>query len=171
MSPSSWITVPRRRVPVLLLLGLALASVGCGKSTGEVSGKVTYHGKALTFGTVTITSANGPQQSATIQPDGTYEIKDVPTGPATVTVACIDPKYQEQIKAQVNKRRGGSLSRTAMPREGLEGLDPKRGSLIPLAYGDFTKTPLKLTVDQGPNNFDIALQDLPDDGKPLGAQP
>jgi hypothetical protein len=73
-----------------LLLGLLLATAaGCGGGkSATVRGKVSYQGKSLTMGNVILVSEDG-QLSArgVIQPDGTYEIAQAPTGKVKVGVS------------------------------------------------------------------------------------
>jgi hypothetical protein len=73
---------------VALVLLVAVAAGGCGRKTAVVRGKVTYEGKPLTMGSVILVdeggrfSARGP-----IQPDGTYEIANAPTGKVKMGVS------------------------------------------------------------------------------------
>jgi hypothetical protein len=58
---------------------------GCGK-TGSVHGKVYYKDKALTNGMVTFVADNKTAGSATIQPDGSFAMANVPAGEVTILV-------------------------------------------------------------------------------------
>src|SRR5260370_19869228 len=75
---------------LLLALPLFLVLVsGCSKSrhpVGTLSGKVTYNGKDVTGGQLTFFTKEGGAVPATIAADGTYSVRDLPTGEATVTV-------------------------------------------------------------------------------------
>jgi hypothetical protein len=68
------------RRPALLfvvLLTLAIASIGCKKGGPElapVSGKVTYQGKPLPFGSVIFQPESGRTSTGDIQPDGTFRM-------------------------------------------------------------------------------------------------
>src|SRR5262245_1103788 len=61
-----------------LLLICLVAGLGCGAGAGDVSGKVTYKGKALPFGWVGVLPNDGIFRNAEIQSDGTYSFKDLP---------------------------------------------------------------------------------------------
>ena len=55
--------------------GLAAAlAVGC-QGRGDVSGKVTYQGKAVPFGTVLIEASDGSACQGNIEQDGTYTVQ------------------------------------------------------------------------------------------------
>ncbi|MBO0699966.1 MAG: hypothetical protein J2P46_16330, partial [Zavarzinella sp.] len=69
---------PRTRAAVIAFV--AVLAAGCG-STTTVSGTVTYKGAPLSGGSVTLVSGDGVAHSGAIQPNGTYTIPDVPTGP------------------------------------------------------------------------------------------
>jgi hypothetical protein len=78
---------------LLLVLLLAVAAAGCGGGkSATVRGKVSYQGKSLTMGSVILVSEDG-QLSArgAIQPDGTYEITQAPTGKVKVGVSNAPP--------------------------------------------------------------------------------
>ena len=70
------------------LLGLiAAAGFGYGPGgAGTVSGRVTYRGQPVRFGTVLVEGRDGIARTAAIT-DGTYEVPGVPVGPCRVAVA------------------------------------------------------------------------------------
>lgn len=75
------------------LLVAALGTVpGCGPGTASVAGRVTYQGKAVVSGSVTLKAADGSVHQAGLNPDGTYQLDRVPVGLAKVGVASPDPK-------------------------------------------------------------------------------
>ena len=78
----------------LLRLGLLmslLAAVGCGGGTADVSGKVTFKGKPVTYGTVMILGSGGLPKSGVLRPDGTFTVTGVPLGPVKVAVSSPRP--------------------------------------------------------------------------------
>jgi hypothetical protein len=75
----------------IALVVAMLAAAGCG-SKGTVHGKVYYKDKALTGGSVAFVANNKTLGTAVIHEDGSYEMKDVPTGEATITVSSGSPK-------------------------------------------------------------------------------
>ncbi len=66
----------------MLLLAFVAALAGCGPSLSSVSGTVTYKGEKVTGGTLIFapiaegTNAAGPPSTGTIQPDGTFVLKN-----------------------------------------------------------------------------------------------
>jgi len=79
---------PARLVMLVVLAG-ALAVAGCGRSSGTVTGTVTYKGKALKGGSVVFIPPAGGQAatvSAQIGEDGTFTAEKVPVGDVKVTV-------------------------------------------------------------------------------------
>jgi hypothetical protein len=137
---------------------VCLACAGCGKGQGDVHGKVTYAGKALSFGTVRLMDSDGIFHAATIEADGTYRFEKVPEGPATFVVTCMDPSAPKQLRAATGRAEGMRARSRALPA-GAEA--PKGGtgkmSLIPLEYGDFSRSKLKRNLEPGENLFDLTL--------------
>src|SRR5205809_302458 len=82
--------VRRPARPLAVLSVLMLVAVGCA-GRGDVSGKVTYKGKALVFGTVQMEAADKTFKQANIESDGTFSIPGVPVGEARVAVSSTNP--------------------------------------------------------------------------------
>ena len=63
---------------------LALAGlIGCGGSASDkatISGKVTYNGKPVTGGTLTLYSSTGAPYPVSIKEDGTFNVSGAPIG-------------------------------------------------------------------------------------------
>jgi hypothetical protein len=144
----------------LLLSAVSLAAAGCGKGQGDITGKVSYQGKPLAFGTVSIMDSRGQVQYAKIQSDGSYRFEKVPPGEATLVVVCQDPKAPQVLSAASGRGEGPKARSRTLFKAGEAA--PKPGgtklSLIPLEYGDFTKSNLKRTVESGTNQFDLDLK-------------
>src|SRR5262245_11102874 len=81
--------------PGVALAFLTLAAVGCG-GRGDVSGKVTYNGKPLVFGTVQFEASDKTIKQANIETDGSYFIAGVPVGEAKVAVSSDNPKSRSE---------------------------------------------------------------------------
>src|SRR5436305_700153 len=81
----------RARGPIGLLAAAALALAGCGGGTGTLTGKVTFQGKPVVFGTVTAQAADGTRRVGNIEPDGTYTVLAVPAGTMQPAVTCPEP--------------------------------------------------------------------------------
>jgi hypothetical protein len=61
-----------------------------------VSGKVTYKGAPLKGGTVGFVDSNGRVMGAALEGDGTYSIKNLPTGEYKVTVETTSIKGNQE---------------------------------------------------------------------------
>jgi hypothetical protein len=109
-----------------------LALTGCG-SKGNVKGKVYYKDKLLPSGVVTFVANDKTLGTGTIQEDGSYEIKNVRTGEATILVAPGIPGLTK------------SGSKTAVVS-------------IPPEHNDPKKSKEKYTVASGDQEHDIRLK-------------
>jgi hypothetical protein len=125
---------------------LTLAAVGCA-GRGDVSGKVSYKGKALVWGTVQFEGSDKLLKQANIQSDGTYFISGVAAGEAKVAVNSINPQSSDFQPLQ----REGAAPRK--PRPEVKGWFP-----IPAEYQDLSKPKLTYQVKSGPNTIDIDLK-------------
>jgi hypothetical protein len=144
----------------LLPLLLLLCATGCGKSGGEVTGTVSYRDKPLSFGSVSVMGEDGIIQVTQIDKDGSYRFDRVAKGPAKFVVVCIDPKEAERTRAALGRGGGSSKIRGRLaPAPPAQDTGESQGPLIPLHYGDFSKTDLKFTVESGTNKVDLNLHD------------
>jgi hypothetical protein len=81
-------TFSRRLFGPAVVLALSLTAAGCGNK-GSISGKVTYDGSPLHYGTVSFVTDSGQVFRSEISDDGSYSIKDVPAG--NVKIAVVEP--------------------------------------------------------------------------------
>jgi hypothetical protein len=125
---------------------LTVVAVGCA-GRGDVSGKVTYKGKALVWGTVQFEGSDKAIKQGNIQSDGTYSIQGVATGEAQVAVSSINPKSSD---FQVRQAEGGPPPK---PRPEVKGWFP-----IPEKYDAPYTSGLTYTIKRGENKIDIDLQ-------------
>ena len=98
----------------ILLAGIA----GCG-NTATVTGKVTYQGRAVTYGSVIFLCDKNVARFAVIQPDGSYTVEAVTAGKAKIGVISRDPAKARS--ARPDKKPAGSQTATvagwfAIPR-------------------------------------------------------
>jgi len=141
-----------RSTPVrsYLLTGVAMAlltlAVGCA-GRGDVSGTVSYKGKALVFGTVQFEASDGTIKQANIETDGSYSIPGVPVGEAKVAVSSDNPRSGAFQPLQ----REGMPPPTPLPE--VKGWFP-----IPPEYQDLSKPKLTYTVKRGKNTYEIDLK-------------
>ena len=89
--------------PAVLAAAL-LAPAGCGEPTTDVSGKVTYQGKPVTYGTVVVLDTAGAPKAGTIQPDGAYRISGVRPGPVKLAVSSPPPPGSEPARKATGGR-------------------------------------------------------------------
>jgi hypothetical protein len=135
---------------------VVLAAAGCGGGTADVSGKVTYQGKPVVFGTVLVIGSDGVPKAGAIQKDGTYRVSDVKIGAAKVTVSSPPPPG-------ARKATGGRDGRDAPDDERRvadEPVDPelvKSWFPLPERYADPAKSDLTTDVKPG-QPFDIDLK-------------
>jgi hypothetical protein len=132
-----------------------LAACGCG-GEGELTGAVSYKGKALQSGTAQIRGADGVVRSAPIDADGRFRVTGLPTGPAAVAVDCRDPRQVEYTKALARGGRG-TPGTPGTPAGATPGRLPNF-SLIPEMYSDLDRSGLATTVVGGENVFDVELK-------------
>ena len=141
----------------VLPLAAVLASVGCGASTGKVSGKVTYGDKVVKGGVVMFFVEGKGNAQGQISEDGTYSIAEVPAGSAKV---CVDTKSMNPANAKPFMKY--TAPKDAKAPEGFGG-GPDRAELerryvsIPERYADLTKTTLTQTITGGAQTYDIKL--------------
>jgi hypothetical protein len=129
---------------------LMLVAVGCAAGRGDVSGKVTYKGKALVFGTVQLQAADKTLKQANIEKDGSYSIPGVPLGEARIAVSSANPQGPDFQPLVRGERQPTTPSKAPPP---VAGWFP-----IPSDYGDINKSRLTYTVKKGPNTYDIDLK-------------
>jgi hypothetical protein len=144
-----------RAALMLLLFSATLLAAGCGIATGDVTGTVTYKGKALKSGTVTFFTEHGAKGDE-IKEDGTYTVKEVPCGEAKVTVVCQD---DEKMVAYVKAL--SAASREKKEKAAPPPPPPPAGgtfALIPEHYGQPDKSGLTATVNRGLNKKDLELK-------------
>ena len=132
--------------PTLALALLPLAALGCA-GKGDVSGKVTYKGKPLVWGTVQFEGSDHLVQQGNINGDGTYTVRGVATGEAKAAVSSINPKSSD---FQVRQAEGGPPPK---PRPEVKGWFP-----IPEKYDTPFKSGLTYTINRGENKIDIELK-------------
>jgi hypothetical protein len=135
--------VLRRLRPLTGISLLILASVGCS-GRGDVSGKVTYKGKPLVFGTVLIQGSDGSSQQGNIEKDGSFTVRGVAPGVARVAVNSPNPRNITLVVKDPSKKR--------------EGYPDAPGWFdIPKKYENVESSGLKYTIKGGSNTIDIEM--------------
>ena len=131
-----------RSVAVLL----SLAATGCA-GQGDVSGKVSYKGKPLVWGTVQFEGSDNLLRQANINSDGTYVIRGVAVGQAKVAVSSINPQSSDFQMRQIEGKA------PPKPRPAVKGW-----FRIPEKYDAPYKSGLVYTIKRGENKIDIELE-------------
>jgi hypothetical protein len=132
-----------RAVVALALLTLAAGCAG----KGDVSGKVTYQGKTVVFGTVQFEGSDGMLRQGNIGSDGSYSVRGLAVGDAKAAVSSINPKSSDFVPMQ---REGG---KAPPPRPDVPGWFP-----IPDKYDTPHKSGLTYPIKRGDNKIDIDLK-------------
>jgi hypothetical protein len=135
-------TSPRRALVAALLL---TAATGCSRSTGTVSGQVTFRGDPVPAGTVAFVDADGQTVSGSIQ-NGAYSVGKVPTGPCTILVVAAPPP-RGMWNPEKNEIVGGSADRD----------QPRQAMALPARYNDPRESDLHHEVTSGDQTYDIRL--------------
>ncbi len=131
-------------------LAFFVAVVGCSsppadQRVGDVSGTVTYSGKPVTAGSVTV-HVQGDPVSAEIDAAGNYRLSGLTPGTYAVTVKTSDAK-------------GLALPPKAMWTDGKPPKGTKIYVATPGKYERKETSDLKCTVLSTPVTFDIVLKD------------
>lgn len=132
------------------------AAAGCGPGRSDVTGTVSYRGRPVVYGTVSVIGADQMTYYGTIRLDGTFAVAGVPVGPAKVGVYSPDPYFEPPIppavKAKVEEaRRAAGIEPAPKPPKGQwVRLRPKAAD--PLTSG--------LTVEVGaqPTAVDLRVE-------------
>jgi hypothetical protein len=131
-----------RTAAVLVLAGLCC---GCG-GPATVSGTVKYRGQAVTQGQISFIGADGKSASGTINPDGTYSVPNVPSGPVTVVVLA--------YRVEGDTKTDPLAARTEQTRR-MGRVD----SAIPTKYNEPGTSGLKYKIESRSQTIDIDLTD------------
>jgi hypothetical protein len=143
-----------RYLTAVLLIGTL---VGCNAKVSTVTGKVTFQGKPIVFGTVSIIGPDGITRSGPIQPDGSFSVSDVGVGEGQVAVTSLKPPDGTDGKAKRGGRDApdqeeerGAKPEAAAPAEVIKNWFP-----IPAKYGDHKQSGLTIKVDGKPVTLDL----------------
>jgi len=140
-----------------LLAGMLAA--GCGSNTAQVTGKVTYQGKNLEFGSVSIRSSDGQIFQSEIKSDGTYSIPNVPLGPGKVSVMCQDTDKKIEYGKKISAEGKGMTGEGGKPKQ-IPHVDGSKFDIVPGMFANFETSGLTIDVQKGPkgafeHNIDI----------------
>jgi hypothetical protein len=137
----------RSKLPVPLIL-IAVAT-GCGGNTATVSGKVTYHGRPVTSGSVIVLNDDGTAKPWVILPDSSYTVAGVKRGHVKFGVYSPDPSRARSILT----KRDPAKRRNAGARVASPGWFP-----LPKTLGDPDKSGLECDVLASSVHHDLDLK-------------
>lgn len=152
-------------------VAIILTALGCGGGGGvPVKGKVTFNGKPVVWGGVTLVDAAGQYHQGTIELDGTYKIDDpVPVGGVKIAVVSRKPQEEGGRGGKAAATGGGPAGNADDPREKFiksQGItpssprpNPPAGAWFPIPekYADPSKSELTGTIKKGVD-LDIELK-------------
>jgi hypothetical protein len=158
-----------RLAMVLVGLAVCFALAGCSRPIGTVAGKVSYKGKPLKGGSVSLLSTEGePSYAGEIGEDGTYTIQNARGGNYKVCVATAylkgnpagsGPTIPGSKKAITGKASDPDIPASGSnPRAAQEAHNIKRYVQIPDSYTKQDTTDLSYTVVGGNQTYDIELK-------------
>lgn len=131
-----------RRLTSLVLLGLTTV-VGCGGG-GPIKGKVTYQGKPVVWGSITLIGSDGVPYESMLETDGSFTVKGMPPGTAKVGVVSSNPENQGRPAAVKDERPVQQEAAPDRPK-------PAKGTWFPLPdkFGDPLTSGVTATVASG----------------------
>ena len=136
-----------RRQSAWCLTAVLLLACGCAR-TGTVSGKVTYKGRAVTYGSVIMVSPDKTARSTFIEADGSYTVQDVHPGVVNIAVISPDPARARTV---IQKNDSGLTGKAAAEAAA------KRWFGLPHQFADPETSGLTCTIGRGRVQHDIDL--------------
>ena len=137
----------RRAAFRLLPLVLALLVCGCARSSGNITGKVTYKGKPLAGCQIVFFDEMNQSKTDEIKADGSYSVSKVATGKAKI--ALLVP-----MNIQMKGMDIPGAGKAAAEKAG----GPDRFPTLPAKYGDKDNSGLICEVKAGDQQHDITLE-------------
>jgi hypothetical protein len=117
--------------------------IGCGGESGTtISGKISHDGKDLNSGSITFQAQEGIVETVTIQGDGTYTVSGLPKGSAKISITV--PPAPTPGPGGVSADEPGDYEANPV--------------LIPIKFGDTTKSGLSVELTGGEQTHDIVLE-------------
>jgi hypothetical protein len=136
----------------LLVVIVGLSAYASGGGSATVSGRITYLGRPVIWGSVILVGPDGRSAVGRIQPDGTFTVANAPTGEVGVSITSPDPlaqHYATQLKT--SRDRIPVAQWPAMP------VDRQQWFVLPQRYDNAKTSELTLTVKRGSNECDLTL--------------
>lgn len=152
--------------PCLLVLSLTLTGCSSKSKSPVLSGKVLYHDKPVTGGTIKLISekpgADGKiaEFPGAISPTGEYVVSGAPAGEMKVVIETESIKRQSQGPQMMGNVPPEMLEKMKKAKEGVpESSNRPQYVEIPHKYSDPNQTDLKVTLTGGSQKQDFKLAD------------
>jgi len=136
------------------LLVIVMAFFFSGKKSATVTGRITYQGKPVIWGSVVLVGPDGRCASGRIEPDGTYRVENASLGAVSVGVISRDPLVQNWATNLKSSRVRPSAKLFSAPPP----VDRQRWFPLPPQYEEPAVSGVTLLLKKGANETDIALQ-------------
>jgi hypothetical protein len=142
-------------VGAVVALGVVIVGLSAyaAAASATVSGRVTFQGRPVIWGSVILVGSDGRSVVGRIQPDGTYTVTNAPMGEVGVSITSPDPlvqHYATQIKT--------SRDRIPVAQWAAPPVDRQQWFVLPQRYENAKDSKLTLTVKRGSNSdcdFDL----------------
>lgn len=131
---------------------IILTAIFAGQGRATVSGRVSFQGKPVIWGSVVVVGQDGRTAAGRIEADGTFKVENAATGAVSVAVVSRDPLVQNwasNIKA--TRARPTSKSFSASP------VDRKQWFPLPTHFEDPHSSGVTLRLRSGDNQNDLHL--------------
>jgi hypothetical protein len=134
----------------LALAGLSLLIVSCGEKGDKIEqtgasleGTVHYGEEPVHFALIIATSSSGSATS-NVDEEGKYHMSNVPLGEVSIAVntKAGQGDYQSKSMSGAYSKKGGKVPKLIQ---------------VPEKYQDPASTPIKTTINKGPNTYDIKI--------------
>ena len=145
-----------RRLALIVICTTVGGIAGCGGGKGTLKGKVTFLGKPIVVGTVTVFASDGSVCLGPIQSDGSYEVRDVARGTAKVVVSSPDTTQLNPL--QLARGEGDAGAKLKAGDEDAPRPNPPGWMELPRKYADVATSDLTTQVSGGTNTHDISLK-------------
>jgi hypothetical protein len=148
---------------VVLVIGVLfyVGWAGIGSDTAEVSGCVTFEGKPVGFGTITMIAEKGSGLGTASIKDGTYAMPRAPVGPVRISITGSKIPFEQRPRAETKgeymKRRGELADKAAARGEPVPD-DPPDPNDLPGKYSNDQVSGLTFEVRPGKNTYSPDLK-------------
>jgi hypothetical protein len=134
---------------------------GSGSATAEVSGRVTFEGKPVGFGTIVMVPERGSGVGTGTIKDGAYVIPTAPVGRVRISIVGSKIPFEQRPRAETKgeyfKRRGELADKAAAKGEPVPD-DPPDPNDLPGKYSNDQVSGLTFEVKPGKNTYSPDLK-------------